>query len=126
MNLARLQILADHIYTESQCGFRSGRATVDMIFSVRQLQRNAGNNNSPFILHLLRTKAFDLESKTGLLKLLEKIGYTPKLLSIIASFHVNMHGTVSFDKEISEPFKIDSGVKHGYVLTPTLLGFSSP
>ena len=33
--LARLQILADRIYPESQCGFRSGRSTVDMIFSVR-------------------------------------------------------------------------------------------
>ena len=34
--LARLQILAERIYPESQCGFRSGRSTVDMIFSVRQ------------------------------------------------------------------------------------------
>ena len=36
--LARLQILADRMYSESQCGFRSGRSAVDMIFSVRQLQ----------------------------------------------------------------------------------------
>ena len=28
----------------------------------------------------------------------------------------------SFDKEISEPFKIDSGVKQGCVLAPTLFG----
>ena len=33
---ARLQILADRIYPESQCGFRSVRSTVDMI-SFRQL-----------------------------------------------------------------------------------------
>ena len=51
---------------------------------------------------------------------------SPKLLSIIASFHVNMHDNVIFDDEISEPFKIDSGVKQGCVLAPTLLGFSSP
>ena len=37
--LAILQTLADLIYPESQCDFRSGRSTVDMIFSVRQLQR---------------------------------------------------------------------------------------
>ena len=35
---ARLQILADRIYPESQCAFRSGRSLVDMIFSVRELQ----------------------------------------------------------------------------------------
>ena len=68
------------------------------------------------------TKAFDLVSRTGLFKLLEKIGCPPKLLSIIASFHVNMHGTVSFDGEMSEPFKIDSGVKQGCVLALTLFG----
>ena len=33
-----------------------------------------------------------------------------------------MHGTVSFDGEISEPFKIDSGVKQGCVLAPTPFG----
>ena len=58
-------------------------------------------------------------SRTGLFKLIEKIGCPPKLLSIIASFHVNMHGTVSFDGEISEPFKIDSGVKQACVLAST-------
>ena len=36
--LARQQIPAERIYPETQCGFRSGRPTVDMIFSVRQLQ----------------------------------------------------------------------------------------
>jgi len=36
--LNRLQTLAARIYPESQCGFRSGRSTTDMIFTVRQLQ----------------------------------------------------------------------------------------
>lgn len=37
--LARLQlVLADRICLESQCGFRAERSTVEMIFSVRQLQ----------------------------------------------------------------------------------------
>ena len=36
--LVRLQVLAERIYPESQCGFRSKRSTVDMIFSIRQLQ----------------------------------------------------------------------------------------
>ena len=33
-----------------------------------------------------------------------------------------MHGTVSFDGEISEPFKIDSWVQQSCVLAPTLFG----
>ena len=36
--LNRLQQLADRVCPESQCGFRSQRSTIDMIFSLRQLQ----------------------------------------------------------------------------------------
>ena len=36
--LVRFLVLAERIYPESQCGFRSKRSTVDMIFSIRQLQ----------------------------------------------------------------------------------------
>ena len=32
------QKLAERIYPESQCGFRAERSTIDMIFSLRQLQ----------------------------------------------------------------------------------------
>ena len=75
-----------------------------MIFSDRQLQERCREQQQPLYLAFIHlTKAFDLVSRTGLFKLLEKIGCPPKLLSIIASFHVNMHGTVSFDGEISEP-----------------------
>ena len=92
--LARLQILADRIYPESQCGFRSGRSTVDMI-STKQLQEKCREQQKPLYLAFIDlTKAFDLVSRTGLFKLFEKVGCPPKLLSIIASFHVNMHGTV--------------------------------
>ena len=34
----RLEILAEGILTESQCGFRRERSTTDMIFSLRQIQ----------------------------------------------------------------------------------------
>ena len=84
---ARLKILADRIHPESQCGFRSGRSTVDMIFSVRQLQvaGKCREQLQPLYLAFIDfTKASDLVSRTGLLKLLEKL--PPKLLSIIASF----------------------------------------
>ena len=85
---------------------------VDMIFSVRQLQEKCKEQQQPLYHAFIDlTKAFDMLSRTGLFKLLEKIGCPPKLLSIIASFHVNMHGTVSSNGEISQPFKINSGVK---------------
>ena len=82
MVLARLQTLATRIYPELQCGFRSERSTVDMIFSVRQIQEKCREQNKPlYVAFIDLTKAFDLVSRTGLINLLEKIGCPPKLLS---------------------------------------------
>ena len=104
-----------------QCGFRTGRSTIDMIFSVRQLQEKCREQRRPlFIAFIDLTKAFDLVSRRGLFNLLEKIGCPPKLLSVISSFHNNMKGTVNYDGATSEPFDIHSGVKQGCVLAPTL------
>ena len=36
--LMKLRVLAERIYPVSQCGFRAQRATIDLIFSLRQLQ----------------------------------------------------------------------------------------
>ena len=36
--LSRLQRLAERVHPESQCGFRAERSTIDMVFSLRQLQ----------------------------------------------------------------------------------------
>ena len=121
--LNRLRVLADRIYPESQCGFRAKRSTVDMIFSVRQLQEKCREQRMPLYTAFIDlTKAFDLVSRKGLFQLLKKIGCPPQLLSITASFHDDMKGTVNFDGATSDPFTIRSGVKQGCVLAPTLFG----
>ena len=121
--LARLQTLASRVYPESQCGFRSGRSTTDMIFSLRQLQEKCEEQQMPlFIAFIDLTKAFDLVSRSGLFRLLQKIGCPPHLLAVIISFHENMHSTVRYNGATSEAFPVNSGVKQGCVLAPTLFG----
>ena len=96
---------------------------MDMIFSVRQLQEKCREQQMPlYIAFIDLTKAFDLVSRKGLFQLLKKIGCPPQLLSITASFHDDMKGTISYDGEASEPFPMHSGVKQGCVLAPTLFG----
>ena len=75
-----------------------------------------------YIAFIDLTKAFDLVSRKGLFQLLKKIGCPPQLLSITASFHDDMKGTISYDGETSDPFPMHSGVKQGCVLAPTLFG----
>ena len=121
--LIRLQKLAERIYPESQCGFRAERSTIDMVFSLRQLQEKCREQHMPlYIAFIDLTKAFDLVSRYGLFKVLPKIGCPPKLQSMIASFHTDTKGTVQFNGSSSEPFEIRSGVKQGCVLAQTLFG----
>ena len=48
--LLRLQQLAERVYLESQCGFRAERSTVDMIFSLRQLEERCREQKKRLIL----------------------------------------------------------------------------
>ena len=119
--LMRLQKLAERIYPESQCCFRAGRSTIDMIFSLRQLQEKCREQHMPlYVAFIDLTKAFDLVSRDGLFNVLPKIGCTPKLQSMIESFHTDTQGTVQFNGSSSEPFEFHRGVKQGCVLAPTL------
>ena len=121
--LTRLQVLAERVYPESQCGFRAERSTIDMVFSLRQLQEKCREQRKAlYIAFIDLTKAFDLVSRDGLFKILAKIGCPPTLLSLTRSFHEDMKGTVVNDGSTSEPFSIRSGVKQGCVLAPTLFG----
>ena len=121
--LTQLQTLAARIYPESQCGFRAGRSTIGMIFTVRQIQEKCWEQGKPLYLAFIDlTKASDLVSRKSLFQLLEKIGCPPKLRSLVVSFHEDVKGTVMYNGSCSDPFPVKSGVKQGCVLAPTLFG----
>ena len=114
--------IINEMYPESQCGFRSGRGTADMIFAYRQLQEKCQEQNKPlYTVFVDLTKAFDTVSRPGLWKLLHKIGCPDRLIDIIQSFHDGMMGRVFDSGKFSEPFTITNGAKQGCVLAPTLL-----
>ena len=99
---------------------------MDTIFSLRQLQEKCREQQQPLFLAFVDlTKAFDLVSRSGLFKILQKIGCPPKLLAIITSFHQEMQSTGCFDGATSNAFPVSSGVKQGCVLAPTLFGIFS-
>ena len=121
--IKRLQAWAERVYPESQCGFGADRSTINMVFSLRQLQKKCREQWQPlFVAFIDLTKAFHLESRDGLFKILPEFGCPPRLLSIPRSFHEDKEGTVVFDGSTSDPFGIQSGVKQGCVFAPTLFG----
>ena len=59
--------LLDDVVSESQCGFRSKRGTIDMVFALRQLQEKClEQQQNLYVLFVDLTKAFDTVSRTGL------------------------------------------------------------
>ena len=86
MLLNRLSAHVDElgILPESQCGFRTGRGTTDMIFSARQLQEKYQEQYKDlYLVFIDLTKAFDSVSRPGLWAILSKIGCPHKFISII-------------------------------------------
>ena len=121
--LNRLNPHVDNIdlISESQCGFRPGRSTTDMIFALRQIQEKCRlHSQDLYLLFIDLTKAFDTINREGLWCILEKVGCPKHFVNIIRSFHDNMSATVSEGTDRSPAFDVTSGTKQGCVLAPTL------
>ena len=113
--------IVDRVLPESQCGFRAGRGTIDMIFAVRQvLEKAREQNRDLYLMFVDLTKAFDSVNRDALWKVLSKCGCPPKFLKIVQQLHDDMHGSVTSGTEKTSRFAITTGVKQGCVLAPTL------
>ena len=110
----------DHL-PESQCGFRTGRGTIDMIFAGRQLQEKSMEQRQDLYISFIDLKkAFDSVSREGLWKILAKFGCPEKFVKMVRLFHDDLVARVLNDDGSSEPFQVTNGVKKGCVLAPTL------
>ena len=125
--LARVLLnrLLDHLerglLPESQCGFRAGRGTIDMIFAARQLQEKCIEQcHDLYTTFVDLTKAFDTVSRGGLWEIMGKFGCPRRFTTIVRQFHDGMTARVLDDGEPSEAFPVTNGVKQGCVLAPTL------
>jgi len=62
------------ILPESQCGFRAGRSTMDMVFTARQLQEKCREHQCDlYAVFGDLTKAFDTVNRSALWKILRKL-----------------------------------------------------
>ena len=97
---------------ESQCGFRSNRGTVDIIFMLRQIQEKFREKNMGLYAAFVDlTKAFDTVSRDGLWEILALLGCPPKFLNILRQLHEGQQGQVKTNASLSGSFPISNGVK---------------
>ena len=118
---SRLSNLAEGVLTESQCGFRQERSTVDMIFSLRQIQEKAIEQEQElYMVFVDFWKAFDTVDRSMLWKVLKLFGCPDHLIDIIRQFHEGTKGRVMLGTQMSEDIEVNHGTKQGCVLAPTL------
>jgi len=104
--LARLQVIAQRVYPDSRCDFCAERSTIDMIFSLYQLQETNKKQRMPlYVAFIDPTKTFDLVSRS-VVQNPSKDRLPLKAQSIIKSFYNKMKRTVQFDSNLSKPFDI--------------------
>ena len=122
MLLNRLQKhLEEGLLPESQCGFRKGRGTVDIIFDARQLQEKCREQNLDLSTTFVDlTTDFDTVNQNGLWKIMSKFGCPDKFAEMVKLFHDCMQASVQDDGEHSASFPVTNGIKQGCVLAPTL------
>ena len=88
--LNRLQPLSESIIPETECGFRPGRGTTDMILSARQVQEKCREQGRDLCLACIDlSKAFDSVNRESLRACLARLGCPPKFVSITRGV---MHG----------------------------------
>ena len=79
------------LLSESQCGFRKDRGTIDMIFTARQLQEKRQEQNMDLYMPFVDlTKTFHTISREGLWKIMAKFGCPTKFIAMVSQFHGSM------------------------------------
>ena len=116
-----LESICPKVIPESQSGFRSGRGTVDAIFSARQIQEKCVEQHVPlYQVFVDFKKAFDSVNRNALWVVLGKVGCPPRFVDMLKQLHRNMIARVSCNGRLSDPVRVDNGVKQGDIVAPTL------
>ena len=109
------------VLPETQCGFRAGRGTADMIFTLRMAIELARAKHIPlYVLFVDLMKAYDSVSRTGLWAVLKRKGVPDHMIALIRRFYEGKVVRVAVEGTLSEPFELCTGLGQGCCLAPLL------
>ncbi|KAI8482291.1 hypothetical protein Bbelb_399820 [Branchiostoma belcheri] len=104
-----------------QSGFTPGRSTVDRVLSLRLLAEMRREYRKPLYAAYVDLKqAFDSVDRQCLWKVLRILGVPSKLLDLLSLLYSDTTSCVRVNGQTSDPFTINSGVRQGCVLAPTI------
>ncbi|XP_072018595.1 uncharacterized protein [Amphiura filiformis] len=111
----------EEILSESQAGFRPGRSTVDQLFTLRQItEKYTEIDKALYLCYIDYQKAFDTVWQDGLWAAMKHLGYPDKIVRLLQALYGTSKSAVRVDKDITEWFRIATGVRQGCILSPQL------
>ena len=121
MILNRIQETIDTHLMEEQCGFRSSRGTTDAVFAVRQIMEKARERRLQLHWNFVDFKAaFDTIWREALWKCMNASGVDRVMVGLIQSMYEQSECSVTVNGNITNWFKVGTGVRQGCLLSPSL------
>lgn len=112
---------ANGLLPESQCGFRPGRGTMDMVFALKLAMEIADYKKHPFhVLFVDLVKAYDSVARAGVWAVLRRKGVPPRLIGLIQAYYSGKRARISVEGGLSEEFELETGLGQGCCLAPLL------
>ena len=119
--LGRLQLLAEDVLPEEQCGFRRGRSCSDMAFVVRQfIEKCHEHRTRAFLVYIDLRNPYDSIPRAALWSVLSRVGVPEHLVRLIESFHSGMSARVLVDGIGLEDIAVNNGLRQGCCMAPVL------
>ncbi|KAI5754287.1 hypothetical protein M8J77_007444 [Diaphorina citri] len=117
----RLRESTENELEESQCGFRKGRSTQDLLFTLRQISEKAIQLDSQLHCAFIDLeKAFDKAPWHVLWDILDRKRVQPDLVQAIKSFYKSCRNQVRTCGALSKEFETYCGVRQGDIISPYL------
>lgn len=106
---------------EAQSGFRKDRSTQDHIITIKQMiEKTRVTKTEIYLAFLDLEKAFDTVSQNEICESLKSRNVNENLIQAIRSLNTNNKCYIRKDNMHSDTFPINSGLRQGGVLSPTL------
>ena len=117
---------SNKLITNSQCGFRKRRSTIDHVIKV-QTSITEANFQKPHLITVFfdLEKAYDITWRFEIIKDLHSMGLRGGLPNFIMSFLSDRKFRVRVGSTFSNLYKQEEGVSHGSILSVTLLNIKT-
>ncbi|KAL4141433.1 hypothetical protein QTP88_004071 [Uroleucon formosanum] len=123
--LSRIKPYTREIIGKYQSSFMSGKSTVDQIHTIKQIVEKS--HEFDIDVHLLFVdfkQAYDSVNRCRLWKAMTQLGIPTKLVRLIKACVQKSKCKVKFNGELSEDFSVETDLRQGDALSPTLFNIA--